>query len=93
MDAISEDDNMFVTGLFTVFSWFKPNWELTLTDYHLQLIVQNYIGYAGDTSRLPKFYYQLYSGNFKPVGNILRNMKKRRIGNIMAFTTNSHTAL
>ena len=91
MDAVSDDDFIVFQGLFQLISLFKPYWEMTMTDFHFQLMVQNYIGYNRYLPLLPLIYYEIKQGKYNRIGNILRNFRRRPLGNVMAFSTNSHT--
>ncbi len=88
MDAVSGDDGAIPTAIFKTISIFKPNWKITLTKTHLQMMMAQYIGLDRWIRRLPSFYYQMNEGSYQPVGNILRNFRRQRLPNALFFTVN-----
>ncbi|MEM7103230.1 MAG: alpha/beta fold hydrolase [Bacteroidota bacterium] len=91
MDAVSEDDGVVPTTIFKTISLFKPNWKLTLTDEHLQMITAQNIGNDFWITRFPNFYYQMSQGNYRDVGNYLRNFRRQSMPNALFFTVNGTT--
>ncbi|HKK20871.1 MAG TPA: alpha/beta fold hydrolase [candidate division Zixibacteria bacterium] len=84
MDAVGDDEG-FVRAVFKLFSFFKPDWQLTLGDSYLQIMVANNM-HSGDWTRaFPRFYYRLSHGQFRLVANWLRNFRRRPVGNAMTY--------
>ena len=91
MDAVSDDEAAVFKAIFRTIAFFKPYWKMTLTDEHLQMLVANYVGTDRWMGRWPKFYYQMSQGNFRDVGNILRNFRRQTMPNALFFTINGTT--
>ncbi len=84
MDAVG-DEERFVKVIFKLFSFFKPDWRLTLGDTYLQIMVANDMHDGAWTRAFPRFYYHLSQGNYRQVANWLRNFRRRPVGNAMTY--------
>ncbi|HEX9829897.1 MAG TPA: alpha/beta fold hydrolase [Bacteroidota bacterium] len=91
MDAVGDDAGVIGNAIFSTIAFFKPNWEMTMGDLHLQLMAQNYIGNDFWLRRFPSFYYRISQGDYRQVGNILRNFRRQAMPNGLIFTTNCAT--
>ncbi len=88
-DAFDDDFPEKSIGAFVAF--FRPTWNMTLTDDHLQMIVAENIGKDSWISRFPSFYYKIAHDSLQEVGNGLRNFRGRRLPNALFFTANAHS--
>ena len=91
-DALDDDAPALQEAVFDVLTTVKPTWNMKLADEHLQMIASEYIGNDRWLARYPEFYYQMKSGNYRDVGNFLRNFRRRRLPNALFFTVNGATS-
>jgi len=91
MDAVDEGDPPPVRGIFKTISFFRDSWVMTMGEFHLQLILQSELGESGFLGDLPALYAQMAAGEFVPIGNRLRNFRRRDLPNAVLVTTNCAT--
>ena len=87
-DAFDQDDAS-ERFLGDVISKVKPTWDMILTDDHFQMVVSDQIGKDQWIENFPRFYYQMSQDNYREVGNLLRNFRRRRLPNALFFTANA----
>lgn len=87
MDAVSDDDGWLAHSIFTVVSWFRPNWEMTMGDFHMQMMMQEIIGDDTWLGALPVVYYQIATHRYRFIANRLRNFRRRHMPSGLLFTT------
>jgi len=87
-DAFGNNPSGSENTLAEVISIFRPTIDMTLTETHLQMMVSDKVGTDNAIERLPSLYYMMSQGNYREVGNTLRNFKRRRLPNALFFTVN-----
>ena len=87
-DAFGENPSGAENTLANVISIFRPTINMTLTETHLQMMVSDKVGQDNAMERLPSLYYKMSQGNYREIGNNLRNFKRRRLPNALFFTVN-----
>ncbi len=91
MDAVDANDPAFVRAIFRIRSVFQPYWKMTLTRLDLELMMQDRIGGDGWLGWFPQGYARMAAGDYREVGNLLRNFRRRSMPNLLLFTTNCAT--
>jgi len=91
-DALDDDAPLIQEVAVSAVSAVKPAWDITITDDHLQMVVAQHIGSDRWLGRFPAFYYQLSQGNYREVGNMVRNFRRKRLPNALFFTVNGATS-
>lgn len=87
-DAFGNNPSDAENTLANVISFFRPTIDMTLTETHLQMMMSDRVGQDNAIERLPSIYYKMSQGNYREVGNSLRNFKRRRLPNALFFTAN-----
>ena len=91
MDAVAEDDGWFLNGIFRIISFFKPSWDLTMSDTHLKMMMAQNVGRSAWTRIAPWYYYQLSQDNYNRLGNYLRNFRRQAMPNALFFSVAGST--
>ncbi|MDT7831757.1 alpha/beta fold hydrolase [Flavobacteriaceae bacterium S356] len=87
-DAFGNNPSGAENALASVISIFRPTINMTLTETHLQMMISDRVGQDHAMERLPSLYYKMSQGNYREIGNSLRNFKRRRLPNALFFTAN-----
>lgn len=85
------DDEGFEHTMGEIVATFKSTWDMTMTDDHFQMMVSDKIGQRRWIQRMPKLYYDMSQGEYRFIGNQLRNFRRRRLPNALFFTVNAQS--
>lgn len=91
MNAVNENDGFIPVNIFRAISIVKPNWEFTISNTHMQMMMAQNTGRDAWTQIAPKYYYQLSNGEYQRLGNYFRNFSKQNVPNALFFTEAAST--
>ncbi|NNF34102.1 MAG: alpha/beta fold hydrolase [Saprospiraceae bacterium] len=91
MDAVGDDDGVIFTSIFRVIAFFKPSWNITLSDTHMRMMMAQNSGRSGWTRIAPRYYHLLANGEYSRLGNYLRNFRRQTMPNALFFTVAAST--
>ena len=86
------DENWAEQAVGNTVAFFRPTWDMVLTDDHLQMMISENIGNDTWISKYPSYYYKISNDSLRDVGNQLRNFRRRRLPNALFFTANAHSS-